>query len=91
MFLIIFNIFTILICFIAMVVSFIKEDSYKALFMLFLCFMNAIFLKNNIEKYRHKDEPQVHVVTNIVKYQVDSTTIINGADTTKTYVLTYWD
>ena len=58
----------------------------------FSTFSNKVLiLSYNIDDYKHKDEPKVHVVPNVIKYQVDSTTMINGADTTKTYVLTYWD
>ena len=33
---------------------------------------------------------ETYVIQDVKGYHVDSTTVINGADTTKTYVLTYW-
>jgi hypothetical protein len=88
---IIFAIFAILVCLAAMIVDIAHEKYGAAVLMLILCLLNGSLLKTDIERYKHRDEPKVHVVTNVIKYQVDSTTMINGADTTKTYTLTYWD
>lgn len=91
MFLIILACVAVTLCAIATVVSIINKDYARALLMFGLCLLNLWILSYNIDDYKHKDEPKVHVVPNVIKYQVDSTTMINGADTTKTYVLTYWD
>ena len=45
----------------------------------------------DIYRYNHPEEEQLqtYVVKDVKEYYVDSTITINGADTTKTYVLTY--
>ena len=91
MFLIILAGVAVMLCAIATIVNIVNNDYGRAILMFGLCLLNLLVLSYNIDNYKHRDEPKVHVVPNVIKYQVDSTTMINGADTTKTYTLTYWD
>lgn len=92
---IIFNIFTILICLIALLLDIIVyKDTKAAIFMGILVALNFFFMCINIQKYTDKKNGIEPINTTIVKdvkgYQIDSTIVINSTDTTKTYVLTYW-
>ena len=58
--------------------------------MLLLIFLNAFLLKLNIDKYIESQEIKTTIVKDIKEFSVDSTLTISGADTTKTYTLTYW-
>lgn len=58
--------------------------------MLFWAVVNGMLCAANIRDLGKKDEPQKSVVSNVKEYSIDSTMVINGADTTKTYVITYW-
>jgi len=57
--------------------------------MLFL--LNCFLLGANIDKQENikSGKLKTEIVKDVVKYQVDSTIIINGSDTTKTYTLRY--
>ena len=56
--------------------------------------LNFFFMCISIQAYNNKKNGIEPINTTIVKdvkgYQIDSTIVINGIDTTKTYVLTYW-
>ena len=58
--------------------------------MLLLVCVNAVLLKFNLDEYNKPQEVQTTVVKDIQGFSVDSTLTISGADTTKTYILTYW-
>lgn len=91
---IIFNIFTILICLTALLINIKYNDTKGAIFMGILVALNFFFMCINIQKYTDKKNGIEPINTTIVKdvkgYQIDSTIVINSTDTTKTYVLTYW-
>ena len=54
--------------------------------MVLLIILNAVLLKTNIDTL---NKPETFIVDEIKEYYVDSTLVINGADTTKTYTITY--
>lgn len=94
---IILAIVAIICCSIAFFISVDHSDVLGAISMLLLVFLGAFILKLNLDMYNEpKDEynkPQ-EIQTTIVKdiqgFSVDSTLTISGADTIKTYTLTYW-
>ena len=57
---------------------------------LLLIFLNVYLLKLNIDKYIESQETRTTIIKDIKEFSVDSTLTISGADTTKTYTLTYW-
>ena len=80
-----------IICFsIAFIIDIIHYDGSNAIYMLLLVFLNAFLLKCNIDKYNEPQEIQTTIVKDIQGFSIDSTLTISGADTTKTYTLTYW-
>ena len=80
----------IICCLIAFIISVANSDIIGAIIMLLLVCVNAFLLKCNIDKYNEPQEVQTTVVKDIQGFSVDSTLTISGADTTKTYTLTYW-
>ena len=87
---IILAIVAIICCSIAFIIDVIHSDAPSAIVMLLLVFLNAFLLKCNIDKYNEPQEIQTTIVKDIQGFSVDSTLTISGADTTKTYILTYW-
>ena len=87
---IILAIVAIICCSIAFIISVIYSDVSGAIVMLLLVFLNAFLLKCNIDKYNEPQEIQTTIVKDIQGFSIDSTLTISGADTTKTYTLTYW-
>ena len=52
--------------------------------------MDFGFFAKGLYEYNHPEEQkQTYVIKDVTEYYVDSTTTINGADTTKTYTITY--
>ena len=80
----------IICCSITFFISVDHSDVLGAIVMLLLVFLNAFLLKCNIDKYNEPQEIQTTIVKDIQGFSVDSTLTISGADTTKTYTLTYW-
>ena len=79
-----------IICFtIAFIIDIVHYDGSKAIYMLLLVFLNIFLLNYNIDKYNESQEIQT-TIKDIQGFSVDSTLTISGADTTKTYILTYW-
>lgn len=79
-----------IICFtIAFIIDIVHYDGSKAIYMLLFVFLNIFLLNYNIDKYNESQEIQT-TVKDIQEFSVDSTLTISGADTTKTYTLTYW-
>lgn len=79
-----------IICFtIAFIIDIVHYDGSKAIYMLLLVFLNIFLLNYNIDKYNESQEIQT-TIKDIQGFSVDSTLTISGADTTKTYTLTYW-
>ena len=58
--------------------------------MIFWAVINGILCADNIQDLGKEDQLQKFEVSNVKEYSIDSTMVINGADTTKTYVITYW-
>ena len=90
-------IFTIILAALAVVTCFISAivnanvGNYGISFLMaILVGLNTYILITNINRLNNpKDEVETHVVKNVKEYYVDSTLVINGADTTKTYTITY--
>ena len=80
-----------IICFsIAFIIDIIHYDGSKAIYMLLFVFLNVFMLKLNLDRHNKSQEIQTTIVKDIQGFSVDSTLTISGADTTKTYTLTYW-
>ena len=80
----------IICCSIAFFIDVIHSDAPSAIGMILLVFINIFILKYNLDEYNKPQEVQTTVVKDIQGFSVDSTLTISGADTTKTYTLTYW-
>ena len=80
----------IICCLIAFIISVANSDIIGAIIMLLLVCVNAVLLKFNLDEYNKPQEVQTTVVKDIQGFSVDSTLTISGADTTKTYTITYW-
>ena len=87
---IILAIVAIICCSIAFIISVIYSDVSGAIGMLLLVFLNVFILKLNLDRHNKSQEIQTTIVKDIQGFSVDSTLTISGADTTKTYILTYW-
>ena len=87
---IILAIVAIICCSIAFIISVIYSDVSGAIGMLLLIFLNAFMLKLNLDIHNESQEIQTTIVKDIQGFSIDSTLTISGADTTKTYTLTYW-
>lgn len=87
---IILAIIAIICCSIAFIINVANSDIIGAIIMLLLVFLNAVLLKLNLDEYNKPKEVQTTIVKDIQGFSVDSTLTISGADTTKTYTLTYW-
>ena len=80
-----------IICFTIVFIDSVANSNISgAISTLLLVFLNAFLLKCNIDKYNEPQEIQTTIVKDIQGFSVDSTLTISGADTTKTYTLTYW-
>ena len=80
-----------IICFsIEFIISVVNSNIKDAIFMLLLVFLNVFMLKLNLDRHNKSQEIQTTIVKDIQGFSVDSTLTISGADTTKTYTLTYW-
>lgn len=90
MFGIILSIVAIICCLIAFIISVANSEIIGAIVMLLLVCINVFFLKCDIDKYNEPQEIQTTIVKDIQGFSVDSTLTISGADTTKTYIVTYW-
>ena len=80
----------IICCSIAFIINVANSDVLGTIIMLLLIFLNAFLLKLNIDKYIESQEIKTTIVKDIKEFSIDSTLTISGADTTKTYTLTYW-
>ena len=87
---IILAIVAIICCSIAFIISVICSDVSRAIGMLLLVFLNVFMLKLNLDIHNKSQEIQTTIIKDIQGFSVDSTLTISGADTTKTYILTYW-
>ena len=57
---------------------------------IFLAIVNCLLCAKNIQDLGEENQPQKFEVSDVKEYSIDSTIVINGTDTTKTYVITYW-
>ena len=80
----------IICCSIAFIINVIRSDVSGSIGMLLLVFLNVFILKLNLDRHNKSQEIQTTIVKDIQGFSVDSTLTISGADTTKTYTLTYW-
>ena len=80
----------IICCSIAFFISVDHSDVLGSIGMILLVFLNIFILKYNLDEYNKPQEVQTTIVKDIQGFSVDSTLTISGADTTKTYTLTYW-
>ena len=80
-----------IICFTIVFIDSVANSNISgAISTLLLIFLNVCLLKLNIDKYIESQETKTTIVKDIKEFSVDSTLTISGADTTKTYTLTYW-
>lgn len=80
-----------IICFTIVFIDSVANSNISgAISTLLLIFLNVCLLKLNIDKYIESKETQTTIIKDIKEFSVDSTLTISGADTTKTYTLTYW-
>ena len=80
-----------IICFTIVFIDSVANSNISgAIITLLLIFLNVCLLKLNIDKYIESQETRTTIVKDIKEFSVDSTITISGADTTKTYTLTYW-
>ena len=88
------NIIAIVLCFLGIIIGIINDKPGLTIVMTLLLILNIrLFISNN-KDYNDSKNPEnvaTTVVHDVKGYQVDSTIIINGSDTTKTYILTYWE
>jgi hypothetical protein len=89
---IILAIVAIVLCSGAAITQFATENFGQGLALLVLGLFNICILKDSVDDFHAKEsgEPASTVVNDVVGYKIDSTIIINNADTTKTYTVTYW-
>lgn len=89
---IILAILAIIFCFGGAIAQFVSENIGYGLALLALGVFNIFLLEDAINDSRAKEnnEPIATVVSDVAGYKVDSTIVINAADTTKTYTVTYW-
>ena len=89
-FIIILAVLAVVTCFISAIMNARIGNYGVSLLMAILVGINTYILILNINRLNNpQDEVETHVVRNVKEYYVDSTTVINGADTTKTYTITY--
>lgn len=89
-FTIILNALAIITCVIAFILNARTGYLGTSLLMTILIGVNTYCLINNIKRINNpQDEVKTYVVNNVKEYYIDSSIVINGADTTKTYIITY--
>ena len=80
-----------IICFTIVFIDSVANSNISgAISTLLLIFLNVLLLKYNIDKYIESQDTKATIIKDIKEFSVDSTLTISGADTTKTYTLTYW-
>ena len=87
---IILAIIAIILAIIAFIISVINSDIIDGIFILLLACCSVFLLKCYLDIYNEPQEIQTTIVKDIQGFSIDSTLTISGADTTKTYILTYW-
>ena len=88
--LIFIQIVLVIVCIVFAIRCFVDDMPGWGVIMIFWAVVNGMMCAGNIKDLGKEDEPQKIVVSNVKEYSIDSTMVISGADTTKTYVITYW-
>lgn len=65
-----------------------KDQSLDSVFS--VAVIIGILLNYSIDKFNNPEHHQTLTIREIKEYQIGSTTIISGTDTTKTYTITYF-
>lgn len=79
----------IIVCALFLIIDIIAEHYGLAALMTFCIILNIMSLREEIRK-RDPNYVETHIVKDVKGYDIDTIKTINGADTTQTYVLTYW-
>ena len=87
---VILAIVAIICCSIGFIICVIESDKKGAIGMFLLVCVNVFMMIVNLHIHNEPQEIQTTIVKDIQEFSVDSTITISGADTTKTYILTYW-
>ena len=89
---IIIAIIAIICCGISTILGIVFKKPGQAILFAILTALNVVILIDDIHKYNalQNGELETTVVKNVVGFSADTITVINGADTTRTYTLTYW-
>ena len=87
---IILTIIAIICCSIAFIIHVANSNIIDGIIMLLLACFNVFMLKCYLDINNEPQEIQTTIVKDIQGFSIDSTLTISGADTTKTYTLTYW-
>ena len=89
-FTIVLNAIAIIAGIIVFILNFREGYFGTSLLMVILVGVNTYCLISNINRINNpQDEVKTYVVSNVKEYYIDSSIVINGADTTKTYIITY--
>ena len=93
-FLIILAVIAIVLCTISLMMNAQAGNTGASILMLLLIGLNTYILVTSLNKLNNKpnnsqDEVKTYVLRDVKEYHVDSTTVINGVDTTKTYTITF--
>ena len=88
--LIFIQIVLVIVCIAFAIKCFADDSPGWGMIMIFWAVVNGMLCASNIRDLRKEDQLQKYEVSNVKEYSIDSTMVINGTDTTRTYVLTYW-
>jgi len=74
------------------IIDLIKGEIGWVLIWIIILGLNIFTGINEIKKKEKKlnGDVETYVIHDVKGFKADTTTIINGTDTTKTYILTYW-
>ena len=88
---IIISIVAAIFCIVSIYVNLREGDYGAVVFFGFLAILNILIGMYNVGRYNAKknSETETFTIKNVIEYHIDSTITITGADTTKTYILTY--
>ena len=90
MFVIILAAVVAVFCFVACINEFIMHKPGVGIVLGLLALMNIFILIIDIKKYNEPKKLHREQIEEVVKYDIDSTIVINGLDTTKTYTIYYY-
>lgn len=86
---IIYSIFILILVSIG-VIFLLVEEGPVAGFCFSVAVIIGILLNYSIDKFNNPEHYRTLTIREIKEYQIDSTIIISGTDTTKTYTITYF-